>query len=325
MGVINPKDIINKLIAVTLDKEEPICKNDNMVDVSTIFSSFIKMSSNEILKNINSDNISDIEKFKIVSEQIMSIFDDININWKESEYVELFSDIKFLSYLEKYVRENIIYISKNVLFIKILNRIAFNYIIMSNLEDCNNIVLSLYENIIKTIVKFNNPNIIYRLMEYTSDEKLSLYLLIAKENVYDNTYIDNINYILMKGNPIYLTIENIINIYSELRCDVQSLFIRTMFGVYEQEQLNCISKNASLIYSNISNAVLNILQHQNMNAICNILVRYTNEYFSGNYRIRFSLNSISTGDYDRIYLAINIVNQGFKTSNYSFDYFKFVP
>lgn len=325
MGVINPKDIINKLIAVTLDKEEPICKNDNMVDVSTIFSSFIKMSSNEILKNINSDNISDIEKFKIVSEQIMSIFDDININWKESEYVELFSDIKFLSYLEKYVRENIIYISKNVLFIKILNRIAFNYIIMSNLEDCNNIVLSLYENIIKTIVKFNNPNIIYRLMEYTSDEKLSLYLLIAKENVYDNTYIDNINYILMKGNPIYLTIENIINIYSELRCDVQSLFIRTMFGVYEQEQLNCISKNASLIYSNISNAVLNILQHQNMNAICNILVRYTNEYFSGNYRIRFSLNSISTGDYDRIYSAINIVNQGFKTSNYSFDYFKFVP
>ena len=325
MGAINPKDIINKLIAVTLDKEEPICKNDNMVDVSTIFSSFIKMSSNEILKNINSDNISDIEKFKIVSEQIMSIFDDININWKESEYVELFSDIKFLSYLEKYVRENIIYISKNVLFIKILNRIAFNYIIMSNLEDCNNIVLSLYENIIKTIVKFNNPNIIYRLMEYTSDEKLSLYLLIAKENVYDNTYIDNINYILMKGNPIYLTIENIINIYSELRCDVQSLFIRTMFGVYEQEQLNCISKNASLIYSNISNAVLNILQHQNMNAICNILVRYTNEYFSGNYRIRFSLNSISTGDYDRIYSAINIVNQGFKTSNYSFDYFKFVP
>lgn len=325
MGVINPKDIINKLIAVTLDKEEPICKNDNMVDVSTIFSSFIKMSSNEILKNINSDNISDIEKFKIVSEQIMSIFDDININWKESEYVELFSDIKFLSYLEKYVRENIIYISKNVLFIKILNRIAFNYIIMSNLEDCNNIVLSLYENIIKTIVKFNNPNIIYHLMEYTSDEKLSLYLLIAKENVYDNTYIDNINYILMKGNPIYLTIENIINIYSELRCDVQSLFIRTMFGVYEQEQLNCISKNASLIYSNISNAVLNILQHQNMNAICNILVRFTNEYFSGNYRIRFSLNSISTGDYDRIYSAINIVNQGFKTSNYSFDYFKFVP
>lgn len=305
--IIDVKTFMKNIINDTKSKDN---MNVNMVDSSTIFSNFLEptySSINSILKSSRTDD--EMYNDIIKNNAFIFILNDIYNNKGDSKFIEFFIDIKFLSLLEKFINNNVYSISSNILLTKAIFNISFEYIVYENTEFSNDIVLSIYKNICKSIILANNNRLLYSLMMYMKNEDYSLYLIIARESLLEISYIDRIFYVLMKSDIRYIDNENLKNIFSLLHCNIDDLFIRNMFNVLDENEYNNISKNSMLIDSEITNTILDLLQHQPMDYIVNTLCKYTNMYCHGGYsRIKFHMNTISTGDYDRIYYAMNILN-----------------
>lgn len=112
--------------------------------------------------------------------------------------------------------------------------------------------------------------------------------------------IRNINNIIIQYN---LDTQTIVNVYSKLFDSVTDLFIGTIFNV-DNNQLNNIT------YSNISNAVLYILDSLPSEDIKKVLYVYIqNIKLWNNSNVRFSLNCISSEEFPKVFNVVKYLRE----------------
>lgn len=253
-------------------------------------------------------NMSNEELFDFVKNNYVEIMRMI-FSGKENEqkYLSLFLDNRFLT--------NLITILSNVQLIPLdikMNacKIAFDYMSSTKLQK-DEMTFSL----IKQIAEIVNRDTLFDLMRILPRD-LALYLTVAKYSTNSESInIQRMNFIIAQSGSSVFNEQKIIDTfihfgkYSGMR--MTCLLESHMFSV---DPTN-ISEDMEEMYSTISMAILDMLNHMSTQEIRQVLMNYSNDFmmaYNSDYRVvRFSLRNLS-GDYDRITMMADMLsNEGY--------------
>lgn len=282
---------INKTTPDIIEDEEYISISDiPMFNESALYDQLEKI-----------DKVDDDELYGIIEKNYSRILDNV-FESGEGFYLSLFLNQRFLS-----VFTNVMSNQKNINDIDrvLCNKIAYDYLTSSDMSKIKPEFKSLFFNLSKRV----NFSVIPRLLILGLDEETCAYLALSR---YSHTepmvYIRRLNHIITSHSDSVMNEQMIIDIYQVLVSGFTQLFKYTMFDVSTEDELNGIGPGASDIYSNISLAVVDILNSLTSNDIRKVLVEYSNEYnTSDNLDIRFSMRSIAAHDYWRILKVIDLL------------------
>ena len=110
-----------------------------------------------------------------------------------------------------------------------------------------------------------------------------------------------------------MTEQMVVNIFAKTFSDqLTNLFISIMTDRFDSFD----DINEKYVYSTVSNAILDILNTMDIDEIRDIVIEYNNELVKSGVTGRFSMNSISSGNYPNICRAIDdIENMGIKLND----------
>ena len=255
------------------------------------------------VKNMSNEELFDFVKRNYV-EIIRMIFSGKE---NEQKYLSLFLDNRFLA--------NLVTVLSNAQQIPLdikMNacKIAFDYMSSTKMQK-DEMTFSL----IKQIAEIVNRDTLFDLLR-TVPRDLALYLTVAKYSTNSESInIQRMNFIIAQTGSSVFTEQKIIDIfihfgkYSGMR--MTNLLESHMFSV---DPTN-MTEDMEEMYSVISLAILDMMNHMSSQEIRQVLINYSNDFmmkYNSDYRVvRFSLRNLS-GDYDRITIMADMLsNEGY--------------
>ena len=259
-------------------------------------------------KMMDVKNMSNEELFDFVKRNYVEIIRMI-FSGKENEqkYLSLFLDNRFLT--------NLVTVLSNTQQIPLdikMNacKIAFDYMSSTKMQK-DEMTFSL----IKQIAEIVNRDTLFDLLR-TVPRDLALYLTVAKYSTNSESInIQRMNFIIAQTGSSVFNEQKIIDVfihfgkYSGMR--MTNLLESHMFSV---DPTN-MTEDMEEMYSVISLAILDMMNHMSSQEIRQVLMNYSNDFmmkYNSDYRVvRFSLRNLS-GDYDRITMMADMLsNEGY--------------
>lgn len=252
-------------------------------------------------KLLNLDKLSDKELYELVKENYKAILSDIFIK-DNRDYINVFDNTRFLTAMIQSlsVVDDLTYAERIY-----CNKLCYDYMTYSTNKD--SYTKQLFLSLSKTV----NKVIIPKLIGIGLDENLACYLALARyssEKEFVN--VKRMNFVIQSSSSNIMTEQMIVNIYCALFEKITSLFEATMFDVYEKpESEEESNEEMELIYSTISLAILDILNHMPSDEMRKVLISYAGDYqilHSGS-PVRFSMDTIAVCDYPRIISVVDML------------------
>lgn len=250
----------------------------------------------EKLFNINS--LTDAELMDIVKKSYAYILDEVYN--KNNTFMPLFTNERFLTMFLQVVRSVNLVESQKIT----INKICYDYFTTFMCKD------SLVTDLLFNMSKVVNQDVLPGLLGLGLYEELADYLALSRFSTSkDLVNVKRVNFIITRQPSSVMTEQMIVNIYSKLYDSVTPLFTGTLLDVEEFDD-DEISEEASLVYSTISNAVLDILETLPLEQIRQVLLSYniTRVSYYQDKDVRFTMNALSD-DYARINMVVESLRQ----------------
>lgn len=283
--------MFEKYIVKLNEKPRPI-ENPNLSMNISDNPMISKESLRERLYNFN--NYSDQDIYNTILGSINMILTEIftNKNDQKDDYIQLITNKRFLSI---FIRAVDSYGSKLTYDEKIrCNKLAYEYLVS---EDNDPEIKSLFFSLSKVV---NRESVIV-LTSIGIPEKLADYYALARYSSQKEVVnVKRLNFLLMNSDPNLINLQMIIYIYEKLFDHVIPLFEGIMTDSIDDDA-DYMTDDMWLVYSNISLAILEIVNNMPSEMIMAILRAYNETYYKlyGNVKPRFNINGISD-DYIRI-------------------------
>lgn len=280
----NKLDQFFQRVATAPKEEERVKVEYNIMNNANINRDLFKRTLHNIA---NMDN-SNLKAF--IKANIDQIINDIINN--DADYVGIFQDYRFLDLFTEIIG------SSTITYNTILgcNKLAYDYITLSE-DHIDNTVKNKLINLSNIV----NRTTIKRLMDLglsTIDACNIAICRYSSGNEKINT--ERLNFVLCKMNSNIITLQNIIYIYEILYDSISSLFSGIMFETYTEEEEDDFGYDFMNNYSNISIAILTIVNNLPSDKIDILLRGYVEEWKTNKCpQTRFSFRSISN-DYNKI-------------------------
>ena len=242
----------------------------------------------------NFNNYSDQDIYNTILGSITMILTEIftNKNDKKADYLQLITNKRFLSI---FIRAVDSYGPKLTYDEKIrCNKLAYEYLIT---EDNDPEIRSLFFSLSKVV----NRESVSLLTSIGIPEKLADYFALARYSSQKEVVnVKRLNFLLMNSDPNLINLQMIIYIYEKLFDHILPLFEGIMTDSIDDDA-DYMTDDMWLVYSNISLAILEIVNNMPSEMIMAILRAYNETYYKlyGNVKPRFNINGISD-DYIRI-------------------------
>ena len=280
----NKLDQFFQRVATAPKEEERVKVEYNIMNNANINRDLFKRTLHNIA---NMDN-SNLKAF--IQANIDQIINDIINN--DADYVGIFQDYRFLDIFTEVINSNAITYNT----ILGCNKLAYDYITLSE-DHIDNTVKNKLINLSNIV----NRTTIKRLMDLglsTIDACNIAICRYSSGNEKINT--ERLNFVLCKMNSNIITLQNIIYIYEILYDSISSLFSGIMFETYTEEEEDDFGYDFMNNYSNISIAILTIVNNLPSDKIDILLRGYVEEWKTNKCpQTRFSFRSISN-DYNKI-------------------------
>ena len=280
----NKLDQFFQRVATAPKEEERVKVEYNIMNNANINRDLFKRTLHNIA---NMDN-SNLKAF--IQANIDQIINDIINN--DADYVGIFQDYRFLDIFTEVISSNAITYNT----ILGCNKLAYDYITLSE-DHIDNTVKNKLINLSNIV----NRTTIKRLMDLglsTIDACNIAICRYSSGNEKINT--ERLNFMLCKMNSNIVTLQNIIYIYEILYDSISSLFSGIMFETYTEEEEDDFGYDFMNNYSNISIAILTIVNNLPSDKIDILLRGYVEEWKTNKCpQTRFSFRSISN-DYNKI-------------------------
>lgn len=277
-------DLLDKILETPIKTPEYDNLKENML-----------LNSEDIIQKLlfNLDNLSEEEILDILRKSYTYILDEVSK--KNYSFIPMFTNIKFVTSFLQIIRSVQLNEQERIT----VNKICYDYLTLAQRDE---IITSILFNMSRVV----NQSVIPGLLGLGLNEQLASYLALARfSSSKDLINVKRVNFIIMSQPSILMTEQMIIDIYSKLFDSVTPLFTGTILDVEEfDEEID--TEDQELVYSTISNAVLDILETLTLDQIRQVLLSYNitrESYYSGK-PVRFTMNALSD-DYNRI----NIVNE----------------
>lgn len=273
------------------------------IDISKMSALNIDYFREQLLYNLN--NLADNELYTFLSTNYKTVLQDI-IDKRDERYLKIVSNTRFLSIFNEVLRHNTL----NIMEIKNCNKIAYSFL-THNLAPDDEYIRSLYFNMSSIV----NSHIVMRLIGVGVCEELAALLAIARYS-HDNELYNSkrVNNVLISSKTL-LTEQIIINIFEILYDEFYILFNGVMYDVYSEQELDAISTEANEIYSNMSLALIDMMNTLPDQVIYLVLVEYlsVNNTSKDYSDTRFKLYSLNSTDYYRILQVLDrvVAEKGF--------------
>jgi hypothetical protein len=258
----------------------------------------------KLLENIE-DN-SEKEIYNIIRPNYSNILKDLFV-CESSKFKFLLTSTKFLSVLIQVMNE----VKLNHDEIVYCNNFIYDYIVFQNNQDeyIRKLLFMLGQIINKPIVNcLYGTNIL--------DEELSVFLAITCNSTFkEEINVKRVNFTLCTSSPKILSIQNIIDIYSQLyKSKFSILFTTTMFDIdiqkAELEDQPWINNIISTNNNNITMALIYILDSMQPSNVTKTLYKYAQIYKSFGYNdsnIRISLKNLPVMGLKKIPVVIDLI------------------
>lgn len=276
-------------------------------EVETIYAVPISLSSNPafntgVLKDRirDIDNISEKELYDMLKISYSSLLTDIFIHDDKSN-LDLFFNSKFLNVFTHVI--NSVKLSLNEIIY--CNKLVYDYMTIGK-DRHDQYTKSLLLNLSKNV----NSTIIPKLLSLGLDEEFCIFIALARNSsMKEYINIRRMNYLIISSSATIMTEQMIINIYQVLIDNFTDLFKATMYDPYTDEELNNISDGAGDIYSNMSLAIIDILNIMSSTDIRKVLMSYALDYkmTENSSHIRFNIRTLAISDYQRIYDVVDFL------------------
>lgn len=237
-------------------------------------------------------DLDDGELYEILKPSYSQILEKI-FREEDPFYLNLFTNSKFLTVFIQVISSVVLDKTETIY----CNKIAYDYLTDSN-NNSDEYQKSLFLNLSRTV----NKNIIPSLLGIGLDENLSSYLALSRySSSKEFVNIRRVNYLIIASSPNIMTEQMIVYIYEKLFDNFNHLFKYTMFDPYTDKDLESIGSGAAEIYSNMSLAIIDILNLMTSDDIRRVLYSYASDYnVTNEYNIRFSIYTLAVSDYGRI-------------------------
>lgn len=278
-------DIINNIMNTPATPIEYANLNDNIFLNPEQFT--------EKLSNI--DSLSDLDLMDVVKKSYSYILEQ-TYN-KNCIYVPLFTNKRFVESFLQIIRSVSLLDSQRTT----INKICYDYL---TLHDKDEQIVNILFNMSKIV----NQNVLPGLLGLGLNEQLSDYLALSRfSSTKELINVKRVNFIIQNQPSQLMTEQMIVNIYCKLFDSVSTLFTGT---IVDYDEFTEEEEDISLVYSTISNAVLDILETLTLEQIRQVLLSYNitrESYYSGK-KMRFTMNALSD-DYNRINIVIESLKQ----------------
>lgn len=240
----------------------------------------------------------DKELYDIIKESYKSILKDI-FKREDASYLDVFTTPKFISTLTQVLNSVELTYDERIT----CNKLSYDYFTLKNHDP-------YIKELLFILAKMVNRDKIPGLFSIGLPENLATYMAIARfSDDKDSVNIKRLNFIITTSAVSIMNPQMIVFIYEKLFDRVGSLINTTMFDVLNDEE-EWVTEDIMEVYSNISYAILVILNNLPSQSIRKVLVGYTNDfemiYGADQKAVRFSMRAISPEDFSRI---IAIVEQ----------------
>ena len=280
----NKLDQFFQRVATAPKEEERVKVEYNIMNNANINRDLFKRTLHNIA---NMDN-SNLKAF--IQANIDQIINDIINN--DADYVGIFQDYRFLDIFTEVINSNAITYNT----ILGCNKLAYDYITLSE-DHIDNTVKNKLINLSNIV----NRTTIKRLMDLGLSTIDACNIAICRySSGTEKINTERLNFVLCKMNSNIITLQNIIYIYEILYDSISSLFSGIMFETYTEEEEDDFGYDFMNNYSNISIAILTIVNNLPSDKIDILLRGYVEEWKTNKCpQTRFSFRSISN-DYNKI-------------------------
>lgn len=281
---MNKLDQFFQKVATAPKEEEKVTVEYNIMNNASINRDLFKRT----LHNMNNMDNSNLKAF--IQANTDQIINDIINN--DADYVGIFQDYRFLDLFTEIIG------SSTITYNTILgcNKLSYDYMTLSE-DHIDNMVKNKLINLSNIV----NRTTIKRLMDLglsTIDACNIAICRYSSGNEKINT--ERLNFMLCKMNSNIVTLQNIIYIYEILYDSISSLFSGIMFETYTEDEEDDFGYDFMNNYSNISIAILTIVNNLPSDKIDTLLRGYVEEWKTNKCpQTRFSFRSISN-DYSKI-------------------------
>lgn len=222
-------------------------------------------------------------------------------------YLKGFTTVKFLTALEKILREDY----NNTLFSQdykiYFNSIAYDYLSFKKSQRDENIATLLFN-----ISRLLNRNTINILLGAGISESIASYIALSyHSSMDDKIIIPRVNFVLLHENPQVMTTQRIVNIYERLYNNLIPLFLYTLCDVVEIDENVPNYESKRMIYEAEADAVVAILNNMPSNMIHGVLIAFYEYCVYNNYliaNIRYSLRALPVDDNNNS-RVLNMIDQ----------------
>jgi len=233
----------------------------------------------------------DNELYDILKTSYKYILKDI-FDKKDTSYLDVFTTPRFISLLTQVLNSVVLTHYERIT----CNKLCYDYFTLKANDP-------YIKELLFILAKMVNKDKIPGLLGIGLPDNVATYMALARfSDSKETVNIKRLNFIIMTSSIHLMNPQMIVYIYEKL-FDVASMFItQTMFDVFNDE-LEWVTDNIMEVYSNMSLAILVILNNLPSKVIRDILTSYTSEFtilYAGNMRaVRFSMRALST-DFNRI-------------------------
>lgn len=244
--------------------------------------------------------MSDRELYNLVSTAFDSILRS-SFHDQSGKFLRLFTQARFLTIFVEVLREHQKQLpAEDVIY---ANKLAYDYL---TVEERDETITQLFFSLSKTV----NYNQIQRLIGRGITEDLAAYIALSRNSSFDEKInVRRVNFVLVTADiSIINSPQIIVWVYEALFSRISPLFESVMLDVLDEEA-DWITEDMVTIDANITIALLALLENMRSVDISQVLKQYTENYrmiYSTESvpSVRFSLRSISPGDYPRITSAV---------------------
>lgn len=256
--------------------------------------------SKEALRNIlyNFDKYNDQDLYNTILGGIDVILLEI-FKKDNNDYLNLITNKRFLSIFIRAIDSY----SPNLTFDQRVkcNKLAYDYLISANsIPEIRSLFFSLS--------KIVNKKSVSELTAIGLSENLAEYISLSRfSSQKEVVNVKRLNFILMNSDPELMDLQKIILVYEKLFDHALPLFEGVMTDSIDDDA-DYMTDDMWLIYSNISLAILEIINNLPSESIITILRAYNETYYKlyGKIKPRFNLNAISD-DYRRILSCLDLL------------------
>lgn len=281
---------LNKTVKINFDDfyRQSIAKSTELENNRVYVT--VDITAIDSLLNMDLEQMQEQDIYNILRSNYSYILSSL-MNLQECRYITLFMNNKFLQALNQVLVQ-----CPTIDYTDIchLNKLIYDY---SVLEDRVDYTLTIFMAIARTI----NKHTITKLVSLGLSEQIALEFAVCRfSNSDDVVCTRRLNNKMLQQSQNLLTEQMIVDVYITLYERMTSCIVGTMYDVYDQHALDCISEDAGVIYSTQGLAVLDLLESMTSEDIRKVLLVYANSYNINPMYTRTRFDLMACPDYPRL-------------------------